>query len=178
MAFFARRGNGGRKLRKRLDTDMAKLSGLAERYAGTAPDGTLDLLPFAIRAFELAPTKDIEWLITHGCDGSEFFLRELKPNWRGLTREQRAGKIASFVRFANLLERSQQEDGEASDAATQHLTELRATVRTKIVLLASAYDVEYDDSYCRRIARNPRSFGDYELTASSARPDPFLDART
>jgi hypothetical protein len=148
---------------------MAKLGSLAERYAGTAPDGSLDLLPFAIRAFELAPTSDIEWLITHGCDGSEFFLRELKPNWRGLTREQRAAKIASFVRFANLLDRSASEtDAETSRAATEHLAELRATVRTKIVLLASAYDTEYDDSYCRRIARNPQGFGDYELSATGA----------
>ena len=171
MAVFMRRSSGGRKLRKRLESDMSKLGDLAERYAGTAVDGSLDLVPFTIRAFELAPTKDIEYLIAHGCDGSEFFLREVKPNWRGLTREQRAAKIASFVRFANLLDRSDEETGKsapANDAAAEHLAELRATVRTKIVLLASAYDVEYGDSYCRRIARNPQRFGDYELTSSRA----------
>jgi hypothetical protein len=164
VTFFTRKANGGRKLRKRLESDMTKVGDVAERYAGRAVDGSLDLLPFATRSFELAPTRDIEYLVTHGCDGSEFFLRELKPNWRGLTREQRAAKIASFVRFANLLERSDAEDGGTDDAAAEHLAELRATVRTKIVLLASAYDAEYDDSYCRRIARNPQRFGDYELT--------------
>jgi hypothetical protein len=150
---------------------MAAARGLAERYAGKAADGSLDLLPFSTRAFELAPTRDIEYLVTHGCDGSEFFLRELKPNWRALSREQRAAKIASFVRFANLLDRSEAERNgtEADDAAaTQHLAELRATVRTKIVLLACAYDTEYDDSYCRRIARNPQRFGDYEIASSRA----------
>ena len=171
MAVFMRRSSGGRKLRKRLESDMSKLGDLAERYAGTAVDGSLDLVPFTIRAFELAPTKDIEYLIAHGCDGSEFFLREVKPNWRGLTREQRAAKIASFVRFANLLDRSGDErhgEDAPNDAAAAHLAELRATVRTKIVLLASAYDTEYGDSYCRRIARNPQRFGDYELTSSRA----------
>ena len=171
MAIFMRRAGGGRKLRRRLDTDMSRVGDLAERYAGTAVDGSLDPLLFTIRTFELAPTRDIEYLLAHGCDGSEFFLREVKPNWRGLTREQRAAKIASFVRFANLLDRSDEETGKsapANDAAAEHLAELRATVRTKIVLLASAYDVEYGDSYCRRIARNPQRFGDYELTSSRA----------
>jgi hypothetical protein len=172
VSLFTRRANGGRKLRKRLESDMTKVGDVAERYAGRAVDGSLDLLPFATRAFELAPTRDIEYLVTHGCDGSEFFLRELKPNWRGLTREQRAAKIASFVRFANLLERSDDtgtaDAGAGNDAAAEHLAELRATVRTKIVLLASAYDAEYDDSYCRRIARNPQRFGDYELTGTGA----------
>jgi hypothetical protein len=169
MAVFTRRSFGARKVRKRLESDMARLSDLAARYAGTAVDGSLDLVPFAIRAFELAPTRDIEYLIAHGCDGSEFFLREIKPNWRGLTREQRAAKIASFVRFANLLDRSDDSDTDAtSEEAANHLAELRATVRTKIVLLASAYDAEYDDSYGRRIARNPERFGDYELASSRA----------
>jgi hypothetical protein len=164
---FTRRAGGGRKLRKRLEHDMRDVRELAETYAGQAVDGSLDLLPFAIRAFELAPTRDIEFLISRGCDGSEFFLREMKPNWRGLTREQRATKIASFVRFANLLERSENDNhdpGAEGDAAREHLAELRATVRTKIVLLATAYDAEYGDSYCRRIARNPQRFGDYELS--------------
>jgi hypothetical protein len=171
MAIFMRRASGARKLRKRLDSDMSKVGNLAARYAGRAVDGSLDLVPFTIRAFELAPTQDIEYLIAHGCDGSEFFLREVKPNWRGLTREQRAAKIASFVRFANLLDRSRDErhgEDAPNDAAAAHLAELRATVRTKIVLLASAYDVEYGDSYCRRIARNPQGFGDYELASSRA----------
>jgi len=48
--------------------------------------------------------------------------------------------------------------------AGEQLAELRASVRTKIVLLASAYDCEYGDSYCRRIAKDPQSFGDYELS--------------
>ena len=169
MALFTRRTGEARKLRKRLDADMSELGDLGERYAGTAVDGSIDLLPFARRAFELAPTNDIELLVTRGCDGSEFFDRELKPNWGDLSREQRAAKIAAFVRFANLLDRSERDNPDTTDDMTRaNLAELRATVRTKIVLLACAYDVEYDDSYCRRIARNPQRFGDYELTSSRA----------
>jgi hypothetical protein len=139
---------------------------LAERYAGAAGDGSFDLLGFSIRAFELGSTADIDFLIAHGVDGSDFFLRELKPNWRGLTREARATKIASFVRFSNLLESSDEPDDGAS---TERLAELRASVRTKIVLLATAYDASYGDHYCRRIARNPQRFGEYELPSALAR---------
>ncbi len=163
VAFFTRRGNGAGKLRKRLDSDMRELGGVAEEFGGEAHDGSFDLPGFAVRAFERSPTDDIEYLVSRGIDGGEFFLRELKPNWEDLTREQRTQKIASFVRFANLLSRNEGGD-ETSGEDTARLAELRACVRTKIVLLASAYDCEYDDSYCRRIARNLSRFGDYELS--------------
>lgn len=164
VRLFNRRGTGAGRLRKRLDADMRELSGLAERYAGAADDGSFDMLGFAIRAFELSPTDDVDHLVDRGIDGSEFFLRELRPNWRDLTREQRTEKIASFVRFANLLCRSESDEPPEDSAATERLAELRACVRTKIVMLAVAYDIEYDDSFGRRIARNPQGFGDYELS--------------
>jgi hypothetical protein len=166
VSLFSRRAGGSRKLRRRLDGDMRAVGELAEQYAGVAGDGTFDLLAFAIQAFALGSTADVDFLISHGVDGSEFFMRELKPNWRNLTREERAAKIASFVRFVNLLDASDQTD---DVAATERLAELRATVRTKIVLLACAYDVTYDDHYCRLIARNPQRFGEYELPSALAR---------
>jgi hypothetical protein len=157
MGLFTRQSGLG----KRLDGDRRQLGVLAAQFASDSDGGDFDLVEFAIRAFERAPTKDIAWLSEHGIDGREFWGRELKPCWDGLTREERAGKIASFVRFANLLDRSEPEPG---SSATEHLWELRSTVRTKIVLLASAYDCQYGDSYCRRIAKNPERFGDYELS--------------
>ena len=163
MGLFTRRGNGTGKLRKRLDSDMRALKGVADDYSGEAPDGSFDLAGFAVRAFELAPTNDIDYLVTHGIDGGDFFLTELKPNWHDMTREQRAAKIASFVRFANLLSRNEGQ-AEPDSEESERLAELRACVRTKIALLASAYDCEYDDSYSRRIARNLQRFGDYELS--------------
>jgi len=157
MGFFTRRTGLG----KQLEADRRQLGALASEYAGGNDDGGFDLLDFAIRAFELAPTEDINFLVDHGIDGREFFTRELSPCWADMTREQRAAKIASFVRFANLLDRS---DPDPGSQASAQLAELRASVRTKIVLLGSAYDCQYDDSYCRRIAKDPRQFGDYELS--------------
>jgi hypothetical protein len=157
VAFFTRRGgNGNRALRKSLDGDMHELERLASLYTGMAADGTFDLLAYSVKAFETAPTRDLAYLIGHGCDGHEFHARELAPNWSNLSREQRASKIATFVKFANLLAKSPDADDEA-------ITELGATVRSKVVLLATAYDETYADDYCRQIARNPGSFGDYEL---------------
>jgi hypothetical protein len=147
-----------------LDGDLRRLGDIAEGYAGRAGDGTFDMLGFTIRSFELAPSEDILLLISKGIDGREFFLRELRPNWYEMTREQRATKIASFVRFANLLDRSERYPDGVDGAASAELAELRASVRTKIVLLATAYDETYGDSYGRRIARNPQRFGEYELT--------------
>jgi sugar phosphate isomerase/epimerase len=157
MGLFTRRSGLG----KRLDGDRRQLGVLASQFASDAEHGEFDLFQFTVRAFELAPTKDIAWLAEHGIDGREFWGRELKPCWEGLTREQRAGKIASFVRFANLLDRS---EPEAGSSVTERLWELRSSVRTKIVLLGSAYDCQYGDTYCRRIAKNPQQFGDYELS--------------
>ena len=169
MSFFSRRAAGSRKLRKRLDADMSSIRELAGRYAGADGDGSSDLLAFAIRAFELGATDDIEFLLAHGIDGSEFFLRELRPNWRDLTREERAAKIAAFVRFANLLDKSESNHNGSTEATRETLSELCAGVRTKIVLLASAYDRSYGDDYCRRIAKDPQGFGEYELPQALAR---------
>ena len=166
VSFFSRRGSGSRKLRKRLDTDMSAICELADRHAGANDGESFDLLEFTIRAFELGPTSDIDFLIAHGIDGTEFFHRELRPNWGEQTREERAAKIAQFVRFANLLEKS---DATQDGSASEGVTELCASVRTKIVLLASAYDMSYGDDYCRRIAKNPQRFGEYELPSALAR---------
>jgi hypothetical protein len=145
---------------------MSSVRELAEPYAGADGDGSFDLLAFTIRAFELGATEDVDFLISHGIDGSEFFQRELKPNWRDLTREERAARIASFVRFANLLDKS--EANENNGGPSDGVSELCAGVRTKIVLLASAYDISYGDDYCRRIAKNPQRFGEYDMPGALA----------
>jgi hypothetical protein len=157
MGLFSRQSGLG----KRLEGDRRQLGELSSKFAGRAEDGSFDLLSFTARAFELAPTDDIAFLVEHGVDGHEFFGRELHPCWGELSREQRSAKIASFVKFANLLDRS---DPDPGSPAGEHLAELRASVRTKIVLLASAYDCQYGDEFCRRIAKDPRQFGDYELS--------------
>jgi hypothetical protein len=163
LGLFSRRGSGaGRSLRRALDTDMRALDSLASEYATATADGTFDMDAFAVRAFELAPTRDIAYLTGLGVDGHGFFERELAPNWRGQTREQRAWKIASFVRFANMLAHSQPE------GAAEQLRELAATVRTKIAMLTCAYDTQYADMYRQRVARDPDSFGELKLSEELA----------
>src|SRR4051794_30149118 len=92
--FSRRQGGAGRSLRKALDADMRALDSLADEYAAAAADGTFDMKSFALRAFELAPTRDIAYLTEFGTSATDFFDRELAPNWQGQTREQRAWKIA------------------------------------------------------------------------------------
>ncbi len=161
VGLFTRGGNASRMLRKSLDGDMRALEQLGELFAGMAADGSFDLQAYSVRGFDLQQTRDIGLMVDRGIDGHEFYKRELAPNWNGLTREQRAAKIASFVRFANML--TKQEEIE-----TDGIAELAAAVRTKIVMLATAYDVTYDDTYRRLIARNPGSFGDYALPSALA----------
>jgi hypothetical protein len=158
LGLFSRRGNGaGRSLRKALDADMRALDALANEYATATADGTFDMESFALRGFETAPTRDIDYLIGLGVTGADFFARELAPNWNSQTREQRAWKIASFVRFANMLAHSQPE------GAAEQLAELAATVRTKIAMLTCAYDTQYADMYRQRVARDPEGFGELNM---------------
>jgi hypothetical protein len=146
-------------LRRALDADMRALDSLASDHATASADGTFDMQDFAVRAFAEAPTRDITYLTGLGVTGADFYGRELAPNWRGQTREQRAWKIASFVRFANMLSHSQ------PDGGAEQLAELAATVRTKIVMLTCAYDTQYADMYRQRVARDPEGFGELELDA-------------
>ncbi|MET0762372.1 MAG: hypothetical protein ABWZ63_08565 [Thermoleophilaceae bacterium] len=155
MAFFSRRDSGNRTLGKSLEADIRDLERLASLYTGMGPDKVFDLRAYSMKAFETAPTRDIFYLLEHGCDGREFHARELEPNWAGLDRDQRLAKIASFVKFANLLAKSP----EAGD----HIAELRATAQTKIALLVTAFDETYKADLGRQISRNPGSFGDYGL---------------
>ena len=93
-------------------------------------------------------------------------MRMRAPRSRSLVeprREARLFRLAAVLVILFLLDDAFAHP-EAGTSASEHLGELRASVRTKIVLLASAYDCQYGDSYCRRIAKNPQRFGDYELS--------------
>jgi hypothetical protein len=163
LGLFSRKGSGaGRSLRRALDADMRALDPLANDHATAAADGTFDMEDFARCAFAAAPTRDIAFLTELGVAGRDFYERELAPNWRAQTREQRAWKIASFVRFANMLAHSQPEGG------VEQLAELAATVRTKIAMLTCAYDTQYADMYRQRVARDPEGFGEFELNEQLA----------
>jgi hypothetical protein len=101
---------------------------------------------------ENAPTADLRALVSDGIDEDELFERELRPNWEGLTKGQRANKVVAFARFANSL-------------GDEHAS-IAALVRTKLLVLAWAYDRTYGEGFLPRICRKPERFGRLELSAA------------
>ncbi len=119
----------------------------------SAPGEEPRLEPLVETVFERAPTTDVETLRAGGVSAERFYAEELSPNWDGLSRGERAAKIASFMRLANVIG--------ADDAAG-----MGPVVRTKVLVLAWAYDRVYGESLLRDIQRKPRSFGSLELSAA------------
>jgi hypothetical protein len=111
-----------------------------------------DLAIVAAELLERAPTPDVRALIHDGLTEDELFELELRPNWEGLTKGQRANKVVAFARFANEL-------------ADDH-TGIGPLVRTKLLVLAWAYDRTYGAGFLPRIDREPEHFGRLELSAS------------
>jgi hypothetical protein len=114
----------------------------------------MDLRPLLRDLFDKAPTSDIESLKERGIDAEEFFDDEVKPNWDDLSQGERAAKVQSFARFANAM-------GDEDPGG------MGAVVRTKLLVLAWAYDTTYHEHLTRQLARKPQRFGTIELSASS-----------
>jgi hypothetical protein len=111
-----------------------------------------DLAIVAADLIEKAPTADVRALVHDGVGEDELYERELRPNWEGLTKGQRAGKVVAFARFSNAL-------GDES-------TGIAPLVRTKLLVLAWAYDRSYGDSFLPRLEHHPEKFGRLELSAT------------
>jgi hypothetical protein len=109
-----------------------------------------DLAIGAAELLERAPTPDLRALVSEGVDEDELYDRELRPNWEGLSKGERAEKVVAFARFANAL---------GDDAGP-----IGPLVRTKLLVLAWAYDRTYSESLLARIAREPEHFGRLELS--------------
>ena len=123
---------------------------MAESYGSDTTDFDLEVATGDL--FDSEPTGDIRSLRSRGVKGETFYDDELRPNWDQLSKGERAAKIESFARFANGL--GQQDPGG-----------MGAVVRTKLLLLAWAFDRTYADDYTNRLARQPQRFG--RLTLSS-----------
>lgn len=108
----------------------ATLTGLhAERGGAGEPDlrGVVrDLLEGEVEA----PTGDVRWLISQETDPDAFYASEIAPNWDGLGENARAGKLDGFLELARMMEAS-------PDALPR---EMAATLRTKLLVLAWAFD--------------------------------------
>ena len=151
MSFrFRRRGKSGRELRGDAGAVAAVLERAALAYGSDPRD--FDLAIVTAELLERAPTADLRALVHDGVEEDELYERELRPNWEGLSKGQRANKVVAFARFANAL------DGRS--------VEIAPLVRTKLLVLAWAYDRTYGESFLPRISREPEHFGRFELSAT------------
>jgi hypothetical protein len=149
MSFRLRR----RRDKRALQGDAGAVAGVLERAAlayGSDP-GDFDLAIVAAELLDRAPTEDLLALVGEGMDEDALYERELRPNWEGLSKGQRANKVVAFARFANAL------DGQVA---------IGPLVRTKLLVLAWAYDRTYGESFLPRISREPEHFGQFELSAT------------
>src|SRR2546428_68521 len=88
--------------------------------------------------------------------GESFYREEIAPNWDDLARGERAAKIEAFARFVNVIARADDNDAAAG---------MGPVVRTKVVVLAWAFDSLYRDDYLERIVSEPDRFGEIEVSA-------------
>jgi hypothetical protein len=153
MAFRFRRRH--ERSKNGLDGDAAAVSAALERatemYSSDPSD--FDLAVATGDLLDRGPTADVRALVRSGIGEDEFYERELRPNWEGLSKDERSGKVESFARFANALG-----DDDAGG--------MRAVVRTKLLILAWAYDRTYDEGLLSQVAFDRERFGRLELSPS------------
>ena len=150
MRFRLMRRRGGRD--RAIAGDAAAVAGVLERAAVvySSDPADFDLAIGTAELLERAPTADLRSLVSDGVDDEELYERELRPNWEGLSKGERAETVAAFARFASSLSGDEGAIG--------------ALVRTKLLVLAWAYDHTYSESLLARIAREPEHFGRLELS--------------
>lgn len=152
MRFKLMRRRGGSD--HAADGDAAAVADVLERAARdySSDPADFDLAIGAAELLESAPTDDLRTLVRDGLDEEELYERELRPNWEGLSQGERAGKVVAFARFANAL---------GDDTGP-----IAPLVRTKLLVLAWAYDRTYSEGLLTRIAQEPEHFGRLELSAT------------
>jgi hypothetical protein len=113
--------------------------------------GEFQLRGLCLDVFASAPTTDLRLLKEQGVDAEDFYRRELAPNWEGLDQEARALKIDQFIELSHMLGQADQ-DGHPPEP----FLAIVATVHTKVLLLAWAYDRTY--SYMDRLFNGPLQY--------------------
>jgi len=111
------------------------------------PEIDLKALTLALLSGDVAaPTADVERLITTGVDPNVFYEKELSKSWDLLNESQRAARVEQFGGLAQMLEAAE------DDARPPNYDQMLASVRTKTLLLAFAFDETY--GFVRRIGRD------------------------
>jgi hypothetical protein len=153
---FRRRDKEGRRLGVPAEDAAAVERVLDEARALHNGGPQVELHPLVLDLFERQPTGDIRGLHEQGMSGEAFFRQEIAPNWDGLDRALRSEKIEAFARFANAIAGAEGDDAAAG---------MGPLVRTKVVVLAWAFDSLYRSDYLERVVRKPERFGELEVTA-------------
>lgn len=153
---FRRRDKGQRRLGVKAKDASAVEQVLDEARALYNGGPDIDLRRPLLQLFERCPTPDLRELRGGGTSGESFYREEIAPNWDDLDRGERSAKIEAFARFANVIARADGDDAAAG---------MGPVVRTKVVVLAWAFDALYRDDYLERIVKDPERFGEIEVTA-------------
>jgi hypothetical protein len=117
---------------------------LAERQRLRLDGGEVDLRALAedLLTGEVdSPTGDVTRLKEHHTDPGAFYEKEIAPSWDGLGEAQRAARLEGFLDLARMLDEQREAGGLPEDMV--------ATVHTKTLLLAFAFDETY--GYLSRI---------------------------
>jgi hypothetical protein len=101
--------------------------------------------------FAGACTTDVRWLKSRGIDAEAFYRTELAPSWEGLSQDERATRIERFVELSNMLGRAS-----PSGEPPPPVRDLIATVHTKVILLAWAFDRTY--GFIDRLLNGPLQY--------------------
>jgi hypothetical protein len=124
--------------------------------------GEFQLRGLCLDVFASAPTTDLRMLKEQGVEAEDFYRRELAPSWEGLSRDERAHKIDQFVELSHML-------GQAEQGAhpPEPFLAIVATVHTKVLLLAWAYDRTY--SYMDRLFNGPLQYRSHRYRLADGR---------
>jgi hypothetical protein len=124
--------------------------------------GEFQLRGLCLDVFASAPTTDLRVLKEQGVEAEDFYRRELAPSWDGLSREKRAHKIDQFIELSHML-------GQADQVAhpPEPFLAIVATVHTKVLLLAWAYDRTY--SYMDRLFNGPLQYRSHRYRLADGR---------
>src|SRR4051812_10604706 len=116
--------------------------------------GELQLEGLCRDVFAAGATTDLRGLKSRGVEPGSVYRRELRPNWEGLDREQRARRIERFIELSNML-------GGAglNGEPPEELRDLIATVHVKTLLLAWAFDRSH--GFIDRIFNGPLQYRDH-----------------
>jgi hypothetical protein len=151
MGIFGRRskqieGNGGQPGLAgdalRMRAALAAMDAERRRLGEGAEVDLRALVEDLLTGEVASPTSDVARLVEHHTDPGAFYEKEIAPSWEGLGEAQRAARLDGFLDLSRMLD----EQGEAAGLPE----EMAATVHTKTLLLAFAFDETY--GYLSRIA--------------------------